>query len=155
MDTSVTIIGVVFMALIGIPLYFVMRGQSINKKRIKTILAGYNHYRFHISEKQNRKVLLLDSEKKAFLLINFNHKPETVSFVNLNEVISSELEITTEGKDNSIATIAFAFQKENSPQKKTALFYSSENDQVGQIQLNEDFRLAQKWQKLLSDCLTL
>ena len=153
MDTSVTIIGIVFMVLIGIPLYFVMRGQSINKKKIKTIMAGYKHYRFNISDKQNKKVLLLDSEKKAFLLIDFNYKAERIFFINLNEVTSAELDITTEGAGNTIATIAFAFQNRNNQQKKLAPFYTSENNHMGQMYLDEDFRLTQKWQKLLSDCI--
>ena len=49
MDTSVTIIGLIIIVIIGIPLYFVFRSNVVNKKKIKQLFNQYsqdNRYNF-------------------------------------------------------------------------------------------------------------
>jgi hypothetical protein len=156
MDTSVTIIGLFITVLIGIPLYYAMRSNSLNQSKIKEIKKQFsqnNRLKFEITETQNKKVLALDEKHKGFLLIDFNSKEkEVVNFIDLNTVDSCKLAITAEGNSNTIARIDFEFQYKD---KKTELvpFYKIENDQMNQVCLYEDHQLAKKWREILQDCI--
>jgi hypothetical protein len=153
METSVTIIGIIILIIIGIPLYFVFRAQSVNKTKIKKILQGYQHYHFGKTDAQNKKALYLDDKKKGFLLLDFNYEPEQVSFVNLKEVNACKLIPTTQGNSNTIINIGFEFQYKDAGKKESVPFYNIEKDQIGQVCLYEDHQLAKKWQQLISDCI--
>lgn len=156
MDTSVTIIGLFITVLIGIPLYYAMRSNSVNQARIKDIKNKFsqkNRLKFEITEAQNKKVLALDEKNKGFLLMDFNSKEkEIVNFIDLNTVESCKLAITAEGNSSTIAQIDFEFHYKD---KKTELvpFYKIENDQMNQVCLYEDHQLAKKWREILQDCI--
>ncbi|MFV8269854.1 hypothetical protein ACNQGP_07950 [Flavobacterium sp. GT2N3] len=158
MDTSVTIIGLILTLIIAIPLFYVIRSNSINKAKIKAIKNKFsqnNHFNFESTETQNKKVLALDEKNKGFLLIDFNAKEEVVSFLDLNTVQSCKLVPTTENNSDTILKIEFEFQYKEG--KKTAYisFYKIENDQIGQICLYEDHQLAKKWAKMIQDCINV
>ncbi|MGK4567599.1 hypothetical protein [Flavobacterium sp. 3HN19-14] len=72
--------------------------------------------------------------------------------MNLAEVEDVALDITADGPDNTITSLAFEFQKRDNGRKKRVSFYSAKHDN-NLMKLDEDFKLGQKWQKLLSDCL--
>ncbi|MES2575430.1 MAG: hypothetical protein V4572_10845 [Bacteroidota bacterium] len=156
MDTSVTIIGLFITVLIGIPLYYAMRSNSINQTKIKDIKNKFsqnNRLNFEITEAQNKKVLALDEKNKGFLLMDFNSKEqEVVNFIDLSTVDFCKLAITAEGNSNTIARIDFEFQHNN---KKIEIvpFYKIENDQMNQVCLYEDHQLAKKWREILQDCI--
>lgn len=152
MDTSVTIIGVVISALIGIPLYKVFRASALNKNKIKEILSRFPQYQFGLTETQNKRVLALDPKNKGFLLIDFNHQPEVVSFVNLNEVTSCQLVPTTEGNSQDIIKIELEFLYRDST-KQMVTCYAAEHDQMTQVCLYEDHELAKRWQKQIASSL--
>lgn len=158
MDTSVTIIGLIITILIGIPLFYAMRSNSINKAKIKEIMKKFsqnNRFSFEKTETQNKKVLALDEKNKGFLLIDFSSKEkEVVNFIDLNTVESCKLAIKAEGSSNTIEKIDFEFQHKKDKKIESIPFYKIENDQMGQICLHEDHQLAKKWREILQDCIS-
>lgn len=157
MDTSVTIIGLIITILIAIPLVFVFRSNVVNKNKIKEIKKKYsqnNHFNFELTESQNKKVLALDEKNKGFLLMDFNTLDEVVCFVNLNNVDSCKLVATTENNSTKITKIEFEFDYKENHKKELIQFYSIENEIIDQECLYEDHVLAQKWTKLITDCIS-
>lgn len=158
MDTSVTIIGLIITILIGIPLFYAMRSNSINKAKIKEIMNKFsqnNRFQFEKTETQNKKVLAIDEKNKGFLLIDFNSKEkEVVNFIDLNTVESCKLNITTEGNSNTIEKIDFEFLHKKDKKTESIPFYKIENDQMGQVCLHEDHQLAKKWREIIQDCIS-
>ncbi|MFV8336815.1 hypothetical protein ACNQF7_12135 [Flavobacterium sp. RSP29] len=159
MDTSVTIIGLVLTFIIAIPLFYVIRSNSINKTKIKTIKTKFsqnNCFNFEsLTETQNKKVLALDEKNKGFLLIDFSAKEEVVSFVDLSTIQTCKLVPTTENNSDTILKIEFEFQYKETKKAEYISFYKIENDQIGQLCLYEDHQLAKKWTKMIQDCITL
>jgi hypothetical protein len=158
MDTSVTIIGLFITLLIGIPLFYVMRSNSINNTKIKEIKNKFsqnNRLKFELTETQNKKVLALDEKNKGFLLMDFNSKEgEIVNFIDLNTVDSCKLSITAEGNSNTIVKIDFEFQYKKDKKTASIPFYKIENDQMNQVCLYEDHQLAKKWREIIQDCIS-
>jgi len=157
MDTSVTIIGLIITISIGIPLFYAMRSNSINKAKIKEIMKKFsqnNRFNFEKTETQNKKVLALDEKNKGFLLIDFSSKEkEVVNFIDLNTVESCKLAITAESSSNTIEKIDFEFQYKKDKKIESIPFYKIENDQMGQVCLHEDHQLAKKWREIIQDCI--
>ncbi|MFV7235938.1 hypothetical protein [Flavobacterium sp. ZB4R12] len=157
MDTSVTIIGLILTLLMGIPLFYVIRSNSINKTKIKAIKNEFsqnNHFNFELTETQNKKVLALDEKNKGFLLMDFSSKEEVVSFVNLNDVQSSKLVHTTENNTDTILKIEFEFLHKEGKKIEFIPFYKMENDQIGLVCLHEDHQLAKKWVGIIENCIS-
>ena len=158
MDTSVTIIGLFITLLIGIPLFYVMKSNSINNTKIKEIKNKFsqnNRLKFELTETQNKKVLALDEKNKGFLLMDFNSKEgEIVNFIDLNTVDSCKLSITAEGNSNTIVKIDFEFQYKKDKKTASIPFYKIENDQMNQVCLYEDHQLAKKWREIIQDCIS-
>ena len=158
MDTSVTIIGLFITLLIGIPLIYAMRSNSINNTKIKEIKNKFsqnNRLKFELTETQNKKVLALDEKNKGFLLMDFNSKEgEIVNFIDLNTVDSCKLSITAEGNSNTIVKIDFEFQYKKDKKTASIPFYKIENDQMNQVCLYEDHQLAKKWREIIQDCIS-
>lgn len=158
MDTSVTLIGLFITALIGIPIFYAMRSNSINKTKVKEIIKKFsqnNRFNFELTETQNKKVLALDQKNKGFLLMDFNSKEqEIVNFIDLNTIDSCKLSITAEGNSNTIVKIEFEFQYKKDKKTECIAFYKIENDQIGQVCLYEDHQLAKKWREIIQDCIS-
>jgi len=158
MDTSVTLIGLFITALIGIPIFYAMRSNSINKTKVKEIIKKFsqnNRFNFELTETQNKKVLALDKKNKGFLLMDFNSKEqEIVNFIDLNTIDSCKLSITAEGNSNTIVKIEFEFQYKKDKKTESIAFYKIENDQIGQVCLYEDHQLAKKWREIIQDCIS-
>ena len=142
MDTSVTIIGLIIIVIIGIPLYFVFRSNVVNKKKIKQLFNQYsqdNRYNFSQHEIQNKKVIAIDEIAKGLLLLDLNE----------------EIEVIIKTKNtNEISKIDFEFQYKNSNQTKLFAFYRIEKDQIGQVCLYEDHLLALKWETIIQNCIS-
>lgn len=156
MDTSVTIIGLFITFLIGVPLYFVMKPSSINKKKIEEIKNKFSqnkHLNFEMTEIQNKKVLSLDKKNKVFLLIDFNPKEEVTTFIDLNTINSCKLLLTN---DSSGTVVKIDFEFQHKKDKKTTLvpFYGIENDHLNQVRLYEDNQLGEKWIEIIQDCIS-
>jgi hypothetical protein len=118
MDTSVNIIGLIILILIGIPLSFAFRSNVINKKKIKAIKKQYSQnerLNFELTEAQNKKVLALDKKNKGFLFMDFNSEKDSVYFVNLNDTNSCKIVLTTENNSDTIVkmnqSIKFVYMK--------------------------------------------
>jgi len=157
MDTSVTIIGLIIIVIIGIPLYFVFRSNAVNKKKIKQLFNQYsqdNRYNFSQHEIQNKKVIAIDEIAKGLLLLDLNEEIEKVLFVDLKKVTSCKLVITKTNNTNEISKIDFEFQYKNSNQTKLFAFYRIEKDQIGQVCLYEDHLLALKWETIIQNCIS-
>lgn len=157
MDTSVTIIGLFITVLIGIPLFFVLRSNAVNKTKIKTIKKQYsqnNQYHFELTETQNKKVLTIDKKNKGFLLIDFNAKKDEAYFVDLDQIASCKLVITTQNNTDTIVKIEYEFLHKETSQKELIPFYSIENEYLNQECLYEDHQLAKKWITIIEDCIS-
>ncbi|GEP50690.1 hypothetical protein FNO01nite_13620 [Flavobacterium noncentrifugens] len=153
MDTSVTIIGLVIMALIGIPLFYMLRANAANNAKMKAIFARFNNYHFSLSDTQNKKALAADEKNKGFIFVDFNVTPEEVHFVDLREISTVKLIQTTEGNSNTVVKIEFEFLHKQNQKKQHIPFYKIENDQIGQVYLYEDQQLAKKWEQLITNTL--
>lgn len=151
MDTSVTIIGLVLTLIIAAPILYNLRSTSLNKSKINAIKDQFsqnNHFNFEIVDKLNKKILALDDKNKGFLLMDFNTKSEKNSFVNLNDVQSCKLVLTTANNGDTTNSIVVEFQYKENKKTESVPFYKIENDQMGQICLYEDYQLAKKWKAI-------
>lgn len=156
MDTSVTIIGIIIIIIIGIPLYFVFRSNTVNRKKINQLFHQYNQnnrYNFSQHEIQNKKVIAIDEITKGLLLIDLNDEIENVLFVDLKKVASCKLVTTDSDNKKTISKIEFEFQMKNSNESKRFAFYRIEKDQIGQVCLYEDHQLAIKWETIIQNCI--
>lgn len=157
MDTSVNIIGLIILILIGIPLSFAFRSNVINKKKIKAIKKQYSQndrLNFELTEAQNKKVLALDEKNKGFLFMDFNTEKDSINFVNLNDTNSCKIVLTTENNSDTIVKIEFEFEYKETKKKELIQFYTIENEPINQVCLYEDHQLAKKWMKIIQDCIS-
>lgn len=148
MDTSVTIIGLLITILIAIPLYFVFRGNSINKNRIKAIQSLHNPDNtidFKESDAQNKKVFSIDKKNKIFLFIDFNPKETFSKLIELKKIIHLKMLYTINEETHKAEKIEleFTYKKEN--QKVNLIVYDSKFDPMNQVCLFEDEKLAKNW----------
>jgi hypothetical protein len=151
MDTSVTIIGLLIIIIIAIPLYFVFRSNSVNRKKIQEVYDQYKHYNFSNGAELHKLVLAIDEIQKAFLLIDMS-APGKVSFVNLKEKKSCSLFTETEAGSGQIHKIGFEFADHNA-NKEFVTVYAAEHNHMGEIYLHEVRQMAITWQKIIQDCM--
>ena len=156
MDTAVTIIGLVKTILIAIPLYFVIRGNNTDKKKIKAIQALYNPentFDFEETEKQNKKVFSIDKKNKALLFIDFNPKETLSKFIDLNQIVGCHLLYTTDVKTNKTVKIEFELLYKRINHKEVFTVYDAKFDPMNQVCLFEDEKLAKNWRQKINSLL--
>lgn len=156
MDTAVTIIGLVITILIAIPLYFVIRGNNTDKKKIKAIRALYNPentFDFEETEKQNKKVFSIDKKNKALLFIDFNPKETLSKFIDLNQIVGCHLLYTTDVKTNKTVKIEFELLYKRINHKEVFTVYDAKFDPMNQVCLFEDEKLAKNWRQKINSLL--
>ncbi|MBP7396000.1 MAG: hypothetical protein KA933_03450 [Flavobacterium sp.] len=156
MDTAVTIIGLVITILIAIPLYFVIRGNNTDKKKIKAIQALYNPentFDFEETEKQNKKVFSIDKKNKALLFIDFNPKETLSKFIDLNQIVGCHLLYTTDVKTNKTVKIEFELLYKRINHKEVFTVYDAKFDPMNQVCLFEDEKLAKNWRQKINSLL--
>ncbi len=153
MDTSVILIGLAITAMIAIPLYFAMRSNQINKNKLKALMAQHPAYQFEQVETQNKRTYALDTSRKGFLLVDFHHKPEKSSFVDLKNVASCRLVLATDHFSGDTTKIELEFVYKDTARTLMAV-YDIAFDQITQVCLREDHELAKRWQEQLSALLT-
>lgn len=157
MDTSITIIGLVLSFLIVIPILYSIRSNSLNKSKIIAIKNQYSqngHFNFDVTETLNKKVLAMDDKNKGFLMMDFNPKSESNTFINLNDVQSCKLAVNKESSSEIINQIDLEFHYKESKKTEQVPLYKIENDQMGQVCLYEDHQLAKKWKTLIDSCIS-
>jgi hypothetical protein len=156
MDTSVTLIGLLIILLIGIPLTYTFRSNILNNAKIKEIKKQYsnNHYDFSQSEIKNRKSISIDIKKKGFLFIDYSYKEETVYFIDINKLLSCRLLPTKENSTDTILKIEFELVYKKTLKKELIPIYNIENDFLDFNCLHEDHQLGKKWNQLINDCLS-
>ncbi len=156
MDTSITIIGLVLTLIIAAPIFYSIRSTSLNKSKINSIKDQFsqkNYFKFDLTETLNKKVITLDDKNKGFLLMDFNPKTESNTFINLNDVESCKVAVVKDNNDN-INQVALEFHYKENKKTESVSFYKIENDQMGQICLYEDHQLAKKWKTLIDTCIS-
>ena len=156
MDTAVTIIGLVITILIAIPLYFVIRGNNTDKKKIKAIQALYNPentFDFEETEKQNKKVFSIDKKNKALLFIDFKPKETISKFIDLNQIVGCHLLYTTDVKTNKTVKIEFELLYKRINHKEVFTVYDAKFDPMNQVCLFEDEKLAKNWRQKINSLL--
>ena len=156
MDTAVTIIGLVITILIAIPLYFVIRGNNTDKKKIKAIQALYNPentFDFEETEKQNKKVFSIDKKNKALLFIDFNPKETLSKFIDLNQIVGCHLLYTTDVKTNKTVKIEFELLYKRINHKEVFTVYDAKFDPMNQVCLFEDEKIKKNWRQKINSLL--
>lgn len=159
MDTSVTLIGLIIIALIAIPSLYIMRSQQVNKGKIKQILeANSQNGRFHFgtTETQNKKIMALDETNNGFVFIDLNVTPEMVFAIDLNEISSIKLvETTTHNSPQAIVKLELAFKNKNtSKPDAVATFFDADVVLPGQFYAFEEQQFAKKWQQKITESLS-
>ncbi|QBZ97345.1 hypothetical protein [Flavobacterium sangjuense] len=154
MDTPVIIIGLVLIAIVVFPLYFVLRANQLDKNQIKTLFAQNsqdNKYQFELIATHNRKALGIDSKKKGLLFIDFNLKEPYVSFQDLKQSESCKVATSSpQGKSNVLKKVEWFFMsKKGIPQSNTVLFHDADNDYIVPVYAQEELKLAQQWQEVI------
>ena len=86
------------------------------------------------------------------MLIDTNKKEEIVNFIDLKTVQSCNL-ISTKN-DATVSKIEIEFKHKNDKPATFISFYKIQNDQMNQICLYEDQKLAEKWNGILQECIS-
>lgn len=157
METSVTIIGIVIAIIVAIPVYFSARSNAASKSRILNIKKKFNPNHpenFDLTESQNNKTLTLDQKEQRFILMNFNPNQQESTYLDLKNVSSSKLVLTTDGHSDTIMKIDFEFQEKETPKKITIPFYDFDDDRIKQISAYQDHMFAKKWHKIIQDSIS-
>jgi hypothetical protein len=156
MDTSVTIIGIVIAIIVAIPIYFSARTNAANKSKILNIKKKYNSTNpedFALTESQSNKTLTIDQKNRQFIVMNFNPNQQESTFVDLKNVFSCKLALTTEGHSDTIVKIDFEFQEKEISKKIIIPFYDFDDDRIKQISVYQDHLFAKKWLKIIQDSI--
>lgn len=157
METSVTIIGLVIAIIVAIPIYFSARSNAANKSKIVNIKKKFNPNHpeeFDLTESQSNKTLTLDQKNKRFILMNFNPNQQESTYLDLKNISSSKLVLTTEGASDTIIKIDFEFQEKDTSKKITIPFYDFDDDRIKQISVYQDHQFAKKWLKIIQDSIS-
>ena len=156
METSVTIIGIVIAIIVAIPIYFSARSNAANKSKILNIKKRFNPTHpenFDLTESQSNKTLTIDQKDKKFVLMNFNPNQEESTYVDLKNVSSCKLALTTDGNSDTILKIDFEFQDKETSRKIIIPFYDFDDDRIKQISVYQDHQFAKKWLKIIQDSI--
>ncbi|WP_163410890.1 hypothetical protein [Flavobacterium ajazii] len=156
METSVTIIGIVIAVIVAIPIYFSARSSAASKSKILNIKKKFNPNNpehFDLTESKSNKTLTIDQKNRKFILMNFNPKQQESIYVDLKNVSSCKLVLTTEGNSDTIVKIDFEFQEKESSKKITIPFYDFDDDRIKQISVYQDHQFAKKWLKIIQDSI--
>jgi len=154
MDTSVLIIGLVLLVIVAVPLYFVLRGQKIDQKKIKALFAQHsqgNQYQFQLVAANNRKVLGMDTQKKGLLFIDFNLTEPFVAFQDLKRSESCEVAISNApGRTNALEKVEWIFMSKNGkPAENSVVFHDSDKNYIVPVYAHEELQLARQWQQAI------
>ena len=152
MDTTIMIMGVVILAIIAIPLYFVLRGHKIDKKQIQALFEQYsqgNRYQFQLIATNNRKVLGVDPNKKGLLFIDFNLHEPFVTFQDLNQSERCEVAISNAaGRSNLLEKVEWIFiSKKAKAATDSVVFHDADRDYKVPVYAQEELLLAEQWKQ--------
>lgn len=154
MDTPIMIIGIVLIAIMAIPLYFVVRGHKLDQNQIKTLFAQHsqgNKYQFQLIANHGRKVLGLDSQKKGLIFIDFNLHEPYVTFQDLKKTDSCQVATSSpQGKSNVLKKVEWIFMSKNgNATDNSVLFHDSDKNYIVPVYAHEELKLAQQWQETI------
>lgn len=155
MDTPVIIIGLIFILIISIPLYFVMKGNKLDKKQIDSLFAQYSHnnrYRFQLVATHHRKALAIDSQNKGLLFIDFNLNEPYAAFRDLAQVRSCAVATANpQGKSNLLKKVELIFfSKNGTAQDDGVLFHDGDKPYIVPVYPHEELKLAEEWQQVIN-----
>jgi len=155
MDTPVIIIGLVFILIISIPLYFVMKGNKLDKKQIDSLFAQYsqnNRYRFQLVATHHRKALAIDAQNKGLLFMDFNLNEPYAVFRDLAQVRSCAVATANpQGKSNLLKKVELIFFSTNgTAQDDGVLFHDEDKPYIVPVYPHEELKLAEEWQEVIN-----
>ncbi len=155
METPVVIIGLVFILIISVPLYFVMKGNKLNRKQIESLFAQYsqnNRYRFQLVASHHRKALAIDPQNRGLLFIDFNLNEPYVSFHDLEPVQRCVTATgNPQGKSNTLKKVEWVFlSKGGVPQENGVLFHDGDKPYIVPVYPHEELKLAEEWQEVIN-----
>ncbi len=158
METPVIIIGLIFILIIAIPLYFVLKASKIDQKQIDSLFAQYsqnNRYRFQLVASHQRKALAMDAQNRGLLFIDFNLSEPYVAFQDLAQVKSCAVAMgNPQGKSNLLRKVEFIFMsKSGTAQDDSVLFHDADKPYIVPVYPHEELKLAEQWQEVINKSL--
>ncbi len=155
METPVIIIGLIFILIIAIPLYFVMKGNKIDQKQIESLFAQYsqnNRYRFQLVATQDRKALAIDTQNRGLLFMDFNLEEPYAAFRDLTQVKSCAVATgNPQGKSNLLKKVELIFfSKSGTAQDDGVLFHDGDKAYLVPVYPHEELKLAEEWQEVIN-----
>lgn len=147
-------IGLVVLGLLAIPLYYVVRGQKIDKKQIDSIFAQHSRggtYRFELIATSNRKALGMDVEKKGLLFIDLNLKEPYVAFQPLKPNERCEVAIANiPGSSHKPEKVEWVFiAKNGQAAEHSIVFHDPDKNYLVPVYAHEELTLAQQWREAI------
>lgn len=155
METPVVIIGLIFILIISIPLYFVIKSNKLNQKQIDTLFAQYsqnNRYRFQLVASHQRKALAMDTQNRGLLFIDFNLNQPFVVFQDLAQVKNCAVATANpQGKSNLLKKVEWIFfLKNGTTQDSSVLFHDADKEYIVPVYAQEELKLAEEWQEVIN-----
>lgn len=155
METPIIIIGLLFILIIAVPLYFVMKGNKINQQQIDSLFAQYsqnNRYQFQLVASHQRKALAMDTQNRGLLFIDFNLHEPFVVFQDLAKITSCAVATANpQGKSNLLKKVEWIFfSKNGTAQEQGILFHDADKQYIVPVYAQEELKLAEQWQEVIN-----
>lgn len=155
METSVIIIGLVFILIIAIPLYFVLKSKKIDQNQIDSLFAQYsqnNRYRFQLVASHERKALALDPQNRGLLFMDFNLNEPYVAFRDLTNIQNCAIAIgNPQGRSNVLKKVEWIFMSnKGTEQDDGVLFHDGDKPYIVPVYPHEELKLAEQWQEVIN-----
>lgn len=159
MDLTILLIGIASVAVFIVPIYFLQRSnkrEDINKQKKFVKLAEQNGVMVSKFDLWNENGIGLDeSKKKLFVTNTLNEKSvsttiDLVDYSMCKLVNDSRTVKTKHNKTTVVERITLNLKPANSNQLDTTIVFYDKN---ANPQLNNEFMLAEGWEKLLNETL--
>lgn len=160
MDLTILLIGIASVAVFIVPIYFLQRSnkrEDINKQKKFVKLAEQNGVMVSKFDLWNENGIGLDeSKKKLFVTNTLNEKSvsttiDLVDYSMCKLVNDSRTVKTKHNKTTVVERITLNLKPANSNQLDTTIVFYDKN---ANPQLNNEFMLAEGWEKLLNETLS-
>ena len=160
MDLSILLIGIGSVAVFIVPIYFLQRGntrEEVNKQKSFKKLAEQNGVTVSKFDLWNENGIGLDQNKKKLFVTNTLNEKAVSSTIDLTDfalcklVNDSRTVKTKHNKTTVVERITLNLKPANSTQTETAIVFYDKN---GNTSLNNEFMLAESWEKLLNGILS-
>jgi hypothetical protein len=160
MDLTILLIGIASLAVFIVPIYFLQRAnkrEEVNKQKKFKKFAEQNGVMVSKFDLWNENGIGLDQNKKKLFVSNKQNEKIVSSTIDLTDfalcklVNDSRTVKTKHNKTTVVERITLNLKPANSTQTETAIVFYDKN---GNTSLNNEFMLAESWEKLLNGILS-